>query len=246
VTPTQAWALLGSGEFDPWTEAVDRRMLSRDGSPPGKVLVLPTASAAEGDEVFDRWAAKGLAHYADHGIEAEVVTLKTRDDAHREELVSMLDGAAMAFFSGGNPAYLASTLDGTPFWAALRESMDRGLGYAGCSAGVACLGDTAPDSARRSMDDDLWRPGLGVFPGTWFGPHWDTLDGFAPGFTSFMESSLPQGSRLIGIDEDTAMVGDCTRWDVVGTGAVHVLEGAAWTRHEAGESFALALAPSSP
>ena len=57
---------------------------------------------------------------------------------------------------------------------------------------------------------------------------------------------MPQGSRLIGIDEDTAMVGDCTRWEVVGTGAVHVLERGSWVRHDAGESFALALAPASP
>ncbi|HEY6567733.1 MAG TPA: Type 1 glutamine amidotransferase-like domain-containing protein [Actinomycetota bacterium] len=246
MSATQAWALLGSGEFDPWTDEVDRRMLVRDGARPGRVLVAPTASAAEGDGVFDHWAAKGLAHYAGRGIPAQVVALKTRDDAHRQDLVSMLDEASMIFFSGGNPAYLASVLADTPFWTALRGAMAHGMGYGGCSAGVASLGDTAPDSARESIDDELWQPGLGVFPGTWFGPHWDTLDGFAPGLTGFMESSVPEGSRLIGIDEDTAMVGDCTRWEVVGTGGVHVLERGSWTRHGTGEAFALALTPVSP
>ena len=235
------WALLGSGEFEPWTEDVDRRMLGRDDARTGSVLVLPTASAAEGDEVFDRWAAKGLAHYAAAGIDATVVPLKSRDDAYRDDLVDMVGGASMVYFSGGNPADLASVLRDTPFWRALLGAMRTGMGYAGCSAGVACLGDMAPDSARATIDAQIWRPGLGVFPGTWFGPHWDALDLHVPGLIGLMESSLPDGSRIVGIDEDTAMVGDCTRWDVVGAGSVHVFEHGAWTRHAAGETFALAL-----
>jgi cyanophycinase len=239
------WALLGSGEFEPWTEAVDRRMLSRDGARPGGVLILPTAAAAEGDEVFDRWAAKGLAHYASAGIEAQVVPLKSRDDAQQDDLVDMVDGASMVYFSGGNPADLAAVLLDTPFWRAVLDAMDGGLGYAGCSAGVASLGDMAPDSARATIDAKIWRPGLRVFHRTWFGPHWDALDLHAPGLIGLMESSLPDGSRLIGIDEATAMVGDGTRWDVVGAGGIHVFERGVWTRHAAGETFALALGPRS-
>ena len=65
-----SYALLGSGEFEPWTESVDRWILDRTGAATGPVLILPTAAAAEGDEVFDMWANKGLDHYARLGIEA--------------------------------------------------------------------------------------------------------------------------------------------------------------------------------
>lgn len=236
-----AWALLGSGEFDPWSEDVDRRLLARPGVAPGRVLILPTASAGEGPEVFDMWAGKGLDHYGRLGIEAEVLRLKTREDAHRPEMAEALLGASMVFFSGGNPAYLASVLVDTPFWTSVRAAMDRGLAYAGCSAGVACLGEIAPDSDRREFDEGFWRPGLGVFPGTWFGPHWDALDGFAPGLTDFIVSSVPEGTRLIGIDENTAMVGDGHAWSVIGVGGVHRLEGGAWTHHRHGEDFELTL-----
>jgi cyanophycinase len=242
---SRAWALLGSGEFDPWSEDVDRRLLTRSGAAPGRVLVLPTASAAEGDEVFAMWAGKGLDHYGRLGIEAEVLHVKTRDDAHRADAIAALDGAAMVFFSGGNPAYLASVLRGTPFWAAVRDGMDRGMAFAGCSAGVACLGDIAPDSDRQEMDDDLWQPGLGVFAGTWFGPHWDALDGFAPGLTDFIVSSLPNGTRLVGIDENTAMVGNGRDWSVIGVGGVHILAGPEWTHHRHGEDFVLPLSDGS-
>src|SRR5439155_11002014 len=77
-----AIALLGSGEFEPWTEEVDRWLLER-ATGDGSVLVLPTASAPEGDPIFDGWANLGLDHYAQLGIPAQVVPLKTREDADR-------------------------------------------------------------------------------------------------------------------------------------------------------------------
>ncbi len=234
------WALLGSGEFEPWCEEVDRWLLERANGD-GRVLVVPTASAPESDEVFDGWVAKGLAHYASLGIQAEAVQLRTREDAEREDLASMLDGASVAFFSGGNPAYLSATLRGTAFWAALRAAKARGLGYAGCSAGVACLGDQAPDSDANDIDEETWKPGLGVFPGAWFGPHWDALDTFKPGLTEFIVSSVPPGEVLLAIDEETAVVGDGSVWQVMGDAGAHVYLDGDWQHHGSGSVFELEL-----
>ncbi len=234
------FALLGSGEFEPWSAAVDRSVLdAAEGD--GRVLILPTASAREGDEVFDGWASKGLEHFAATGVPAEVVPLKTREDAARSELVARLNGASVAYFSGGNPAYLAATLIDTPFWRTLRGEMERGLAYIGCSAGVACLGDIAPDSDVRELGEAMWKPGLGVFPGASFGPHWDALDDFIPGLTDLIVSSVPEGATLLAIDEDTAVVGDGNDWSVMGESGAHVYREGAWGHHPAGSSFALAL-----
>lgn len=237
----RAFALLGSGEFEPWTEPVDRWLVQRPDAGGDRVLILPTASAAEGNDVFDGWGSKGLEHYRALGLQADVVPLKTRQDASRADLIEHLDGAAAVYFSGGNPAYLASVLIGTPWWAALRQAMERGLAYAGCSAGVACLGDVAPDGARQDVNGELWRPGLGVFPGYRFGPHWDTLDRYVPGLRSFIETSLPPGTTLVAIDEDTAMFGDGIRWRIIGDGGVHVLEDGRWTARGDGEVFDLTM-----
>ncbi len=80
-------AFLGAGEFEPWSEVVDRWVLERsDGD--GSVLVLPTASAPEGDDVFDGWARKGLAHFASLGVPAAVLPIRRREDAEREDLAS--------------------------------------------------------------------------------------------------------------------------------------------------------------
>lgn len=227
--------LLGSGEFEPWAEEVDRRLLAeaRD----GPVLVLPTASAPEGDEVFDRWARLGLEHYGRQGVEAEVLAVRTREDAHRPDLSARIGEAAMVFFSGGNPTYLASVLDGTSCWGAILEGLRAGLAYAGCSAGVASLGERTTWRYHR----DPLGPGLRLFPGTNFGPHWDVIDRFLPGQRQRVTATLGDDHRLVGIDERTALIGDGRRWSVVGVGRVHVLEGGEWADHPGGASFDLEL-----
>lgn len=237
------FAFLGSGEFEPWTEPIDRALLSDAGpSGSGTVLVLPTASAHEGDGVFERWAAQGLAHYRALGVSVEVGDLRERPDASRADLLAALERASVVYFSGGNPARLAATLAGTPFWSRLVARLDEGLAYAGCSAGVACLGVLAPDSERDPSDARIWQPGLRLFPTTLFGPHWDALDTYADGLTALIVASVPPGATLVGIDEETAMVGDGTTWRIEGRGGVHVLHEGAWRHARAGSHLELPLA----
>src|SRR5882724_1349827 len=56
------FGLFGSGEFLPWAEPVDTRLVESSSRRDGRVLVVPTASAPEGDAVFERWAAMGTEH----------------------------------------------------------------------------------------------------------------------------------------------------------------------------------------
>jgi cyanophycinase len=234
-----AIGLLGSGEFEPWSEVVDRSLLARARRGDGRVLILPTASAPEGEEVFEMWGQKGLDHYRHLGIDAEVVPLRTKADAENAAFAARLRRASMVFFSGGNPAYLAATLAGTRFWRALRWALPRGLAYAGCSAGAACLGPKAPDSSARELTSDVWRPGLGVFPSIYVAPHWDALDSYVPGLTAFFVAAVPATCKLLAIDELTAIAGDGVNWTVLGKSAAHLWENGAWLHFPAGTSFSL-------
>jgi cyanophycinase len=236
----RAFGLLGAGEFDPWSEPVERWLLERARNAGGPVLILPTASAHEGEDTFQMWANKGLEHYRALGIPAELVAIRTRQDAGRPEIVGELEKAAMLFFSGGNPARLAQVLDGTPFWREAVAAIDDGLGYGGCSAGVAWLSETTFDSDAQSFDS-VWAPGLGYVRDTVFAPHWDIVDEWIPGAKDFIIASVRPGHRLVAIDEDTALVGDGRSWRVMGRGGVHILEAGAWTIHRPGDSFDLEL-----
>ncbi|HEX6261655.1 MAG TPA: Type 1 glutamine amidotransferase-like domain-containing protein [Actinomycetota bacterium] len=228
--------LLGSGEFEPWAEEVDRWLL--DGASDGRVLVAPAASAAEGEEVFSRWGRRGVAHYERLGYAAEVLPLKTRDDAADPRLASRLDEASMVFFSGGNPADLAATLAGTFFWDRLLQRLGEGLAFGGCSAGVAFLGELAPDSSIADPPGgDPWRPGLSAFGGVVLAPHWDTVDAHVPGFRTAVERMVGPGLVLVGVDERTALIGDGRTWRVTGEGSVHVRFQDAWTSYPPGRTL---------
>lgn len=235
-----AFAFLGSGEFEAWSEPVERWLLTRSRNPDGPVLVCPTAAAHEGDGSFNGWASKGLEHYRDLGIAAEVLPLRTHDDALRDTVVARLESASAIFFSGGNPARLSQVMLGTPFWHALQTAVDSGLPYAGCSAGVACLTEVTYDSDSRDFDS-IWAPGIGFVKDALFGPHWDIVDSWIPGAKAFITGSVRPGQTFIGLDEDTAMVGDGRSWEVIGRSKIHVLAGGEWTRYADGESFDLPL-----
>lgn len=226
------FGLLGSGEFEPWSAAVDAWLLDRV-TGDGRVLVIPTASAPDGDQVFAGWGHAGLDHFAGRDVEAEVLEVRDRTDAQDQTMADRVSGASIVYCSGGNPAYLAASLKGTLLWQAVVAGLDRGMGYIGCSAGMACLGRRAPDSSVNSFSPEVWAPGLELFPRAWLGPHWDMLGRFAPGLVDEMTRTVPSDDLLVGIDERTAMVGDGEKWQVVGRGGVHVRTDDSWVRFAA-------------
>src|SRR5438552_9863323 len=145
---TRTFLLLGSGEFEPGTRDVESRALA-DATGDGSVVILPTASATEGDAVFDRWGRMGVDHYAEVGLRAEVLPLKRREDSFREELAERAEGASLVYFSGGKPQHLANVLRDTPLLDAILRVMDRGAVWAGCSAGAMVV-SRSRDGARGS------------------------------------------------------------------------------------------------
>ncbi len=238
----RTFALLGSGEFEPWHDEIDRWLLERaGGAEPRTALVVPLASAPEGREVFDEWAAKGRAHYERLGVPVEVAMLLERDDASGDAVLRQLDDASLVFFSGGNPWHVARSLTGTPFWDRLVRRLDDGLVYAGCSAGVACLTSLTFDSDTEDFDE-VFKPGLGYVPGVLFGPHWDMIETWVPGAKAGIIAAGGSDVTVVGIDERTAMIGDGEVWSVRGAGAVYLYrDGTQIASHRAGGEFGLAF-----
>ncbi len=212
--------LLGSGEFEVWSHSVESGALA-GASGDGRVAILPTASATEGDAVFERWGRMGLDHYAERGVPAEVVPVLTRDDAFRDDLADRIRGASMVYFSGGKPQYLAEVMDGTPCWVAVRHLMDRGGVYAGCSAGAMVASRSREQRTSKPRRGTGWLFGMGLVPHATFGVHWDRVRRI-PGAGMFLTARIGDDAWFIGIDERTAILGDGQRWEVHGLGSVTV------------------------
>jgi cyanophycinase len=224
--------LLGSGEFEAWSTEVESLALA-DAVGDGSVAILPTASASEGDRVFDRWGRMGLDHYAESGVPAAVIPVKVRDDAFDPDVVATVEAASMIYFSGGKPSRLADVLRDSPLLAAISRAMDRGATYAGCSAGAMVASRERNAGGRLGTS---WLFGLGLVPNVSFGVHWDRAARI-PGTQWWMTSRLPEGTWFLGIDERTAILGDGRSWTVFGVGRVTLRGPAADRTLRAGDRF---------
>ncbi len=194
-------ALVGSGEFLQVMAPIDAELLE---GRPRRAVFLPTAAGEEGPERVRYWVELGTTHYRAMGVEPVALEVLDRKDAGRPELAAKLAGAGLIYLSGGNPGYLAHTLAGTPVWEAILEAWHAGAALAGCSAGACALSRIADDFARPGRYSGA---GLAVVPQLVVLPHFDRLERWRPGLTETMAGRTPKDAVLVGIDEETALVG---------------------------------------
>ena len=100
-------ALVGAGEFLPAMLDFDRVLLEATGRARPRVVILPTASYPDGEDVFPRWAAMGVAHFASLGAEVEPVLVRDRRDAADPAACQAIGEADLIYLSGGKPAHAA-------------------------------------------------------------------------------------------------------------------------------------------
>ena len=236
--------LVGSGEFTPAMEAIDRDLLVATGRTRPRVAIVPTASWPDGDETFRRWIDEGTRHFLALGAEVEGVEMRTLEDALDGSCAQAIGEADLVYLSGGKPDHLLDTLAGTPAGAAIQAVHDRGGIVAGCSAGAMVLAARQPRIGRRRfLRLPLgWRDALGLVPASAVLPHYDA---FPEVLAAALVLLAPRGTCVVGVDEETAAVGRDGAWQVWGRGRVTVWHGRARTRYREGEGFRLDVAGSS-
>jgi cyanophycinase len=228
-------ALVGSGEYLPVMEAVDRYLLEHcgaDGRTP-RVVCLPTAAGQEGDVSVDRWSGMGVTHFRKLGAEVQAARITNRAEADDPRYTEMLAAADLIYFSGGNPGYLYQTMQGSQAWAAAESAWERGAVYAGCSAGAMILARELPD-LRGGTDRGA---AFGAIPARYILPHFDRMQRMRPVLTPFLKSRLRPGDFLLGIDENTALVGKVGGpWQAMGSSKVYVFTRKEVKSYAGGES----------
>jgi cyanophycinase len=228
-------ALVGAGEFLPAMAAFDAGLLGATGVGRPRVAVVPTASYPDGEAAFQRWAAMGVAHFAGLGAEVEPVMVRDRTAADDAAAAQAVGEADLIYLSGGKPSYLLEALGGSAVGRALAGAHERGAVIAGCSAGAMALAGHAFDFRIRLMPFPLrWGDGLGFAPGLSVVPHYDA---WPEPLSALIAFQAPRGSVVLGIDEDTAVVGQDGAWQVHGAARVTVWRGRRRERFRAGEAF---------
>jgi cyanophycinase-like exopeptidase len=226
-------ALVGSGEFLPTMAEIDAALLASSGRSKPRVVIVPTASWPDGEEVFRRWADMGSAHFTALGAEVEPVLVRDRFDADDDASAQAIGEADLVYLSGGKPGHVTEALLGSPVGDALVAAHERGATLAGCSAGAMVLADRHWDFRKRRLLWPLrWRSALGIVPGATVIPHYDA---FPEAFAAMVVLQAPRGMATLGIDEETALIGQDGTWQVQGKGRVTVWHGRSRERFRRGE-----------
>ncbi len=232
-------ALLGAGEYLPVVDPIDRYLLSSlhvEGRK-ARVVCLPTAAGQEGDASVNRWSSMGVEHF--QNLDADVTALPIIDRASADDprYESALESADLIYFSGGSPVYLYQTLQGSRAWNAAQKAWARGAAYAGCSAGAMILAQTVPNFRLMGAAS---QPGFGVLPAAYVLPHFDRAPSVFKPMIFALRRSLKKGQFIIGVDENTALVGRLGGdWQVMGVGEVHVISKNSEQTYSAGQQVPL-------
>jgi cyanophycinase len=218
-------SLVGSGEYLPVMKDVDCYLLESldlNGRKP-RVACLPTAAGREGDSSVNRWLTMGVKHFQALGAEVNPVRIIDRDSANDAQWEPILENADLIYFSGGDPAYLYETMKDSRAWNAAQRAWERGAIYAGCSAGAMILGKRMPSFRLGGTQQ-----GFGIVPATYIIPHFDAIPGIWKPIVYGLQRQLKKGERMIGVDENTALIGTLSKaaregeWLVRGASNVHI------------------------
>lgn len=225
-------ALVGSGEYLPSMSEVEAALIA---GRPARFVQLATAAAPEGPDSLAYWHGLGRESAQRIGVTQVVVPVVDRVSADDPELAALVEGAGLVYLSGGNPTFLTETLRGTRVWAAIVAAWRAGAALAGCSAGAMAMGGHVPDF-RHPVRGGI--PGLGVAPRIAVLPHFDRFVAHLPDLL-LRPFARAEGVTLVGIDEDTALVGGPLDWEVRGRGSAWVLGDGHRTEHPAGSRLRL-------
>jgi cyanophycinase len=218
---------------------VDRYLLANcgaDGRKP-RVVCLPTAAGQEGDKSVTRWSKMGMEHFTRHGADVQAVPVIDAKSANDLNYASVVADADIIYFSGGDPGYLYRTMKDSLVWEAAQKAWGRGAVYAGCSAGAMILGREMPDFRAMGIRSTA---AFGILPIASVMPHFNAIPLFGKPLVATLRRRLLDGEIMIGIDEDTAIVGKLNEeWTVIGKAKAHIFTKNESTSYTAGEKFSL-------
>jgi cyanophycinase len=216
--------VIGGAEDKVGPARVLRRFVRLAGGAQARILILPTASMVE-DEVVETYRTA----FGRIGA-AEVTAIRPTNRAEADDgaLVGQLAAATGIFMTGGNQLKLAQLVVGSALGDAIVDAHRRGVVVAGTSAGASimsahmiALGEEGVTPRQRASQLSA---GLGLLPGVIVDQHFDQRSRYGR-----LLSMVALSPHLIGmgIDENTAaLVTDGRRVEVVGAGAVFVVDAA--------------------
>jgi cyanophycinase len=180
----------------------------------------------------------GVDHFSRLGAQVRTVAVIDKESANDPEHASMIEEADLIYFSGGDPGYLHQTMKDSLAWTAAQTAWSRGAVYAGCSAGAMILAREIPDFRALGLRSIR---AFGILPAAFVIPHFDAIPAIWRPLIAALRRRLKEGDLMIGVDENTALVGRLNgTWSVMGESSAHLFRKDEVKTYDAGESFSIA------
>jgi cyanophycinase-like exopeptidase len=215
--------IMGSGETAPTMVKVHRRLLAAVGGGPAVLLDTPYGFqenaadiSARAQEYFDRSVGTPISVASLRRPGTDAVTVA--------EAFARVRSAHYVFAGPGSPTYALRVWAGTPLAALLAEKLAGGGGVTFASAAALTLGvATVPVyEVYKAGQDPHWEVGLDLLHAATglraaVVPHYDNAEGghhdtrfcyLGEQRLARMETELPAGAFVLGVDEHTAVVFD--------------------------------------
>ena len=188
----------------------------------GGKLVLATIASHEPDGYFESYQQA----FGELGV-TDLVELYVNDrsETHDAEKLKVFEGAAGVFFSGGDQLRIASQIGDTPIERRVADIHRAGGLVAGTSAGASVMSETmlvgGASSESYRIGELRMAPGLGLIRNAIIDQHFAER-----GRIGRLLGAVAHNPRIlgIGIDENTAIIARSNHFDVIGSGAVYVVD----------------------
>lgn len=178
---------------------------------------LPEEVAAEYIEVFTKLGVKQI----------DVLDIRNRQDAYKQENIEKLNDASMIYFTGGDQLRITAHMGGSPVYKRMLEIYLSGGAIVGTSAGASVMSETmmvrGSQDESHTLGDLAMAPGFGLLKGVIVDQHFAQR-----GRIGRLIGAVSQNPRNlgIGIDENTAIVVENgATVTVIGEGAIYVVDG---------------------
>jgi cyanophycinase len=196
-------------------------------TPNGK-LVLATIASEEPEEYFQEYSGC----FENLGIkELRHLYIADRAETTDEDKLSMLNDVDGVFFTGGDQLRISSQIGDTPFETKIHEIYDNGGVIAGTSAGASVMSEVmlirGTNAESHRIGDLHMAAGLRLLRDVIIDQHFAER-----GRIGRLLGAVALNPRIlgIGIDEDTAIMVRGREFEVIGSGAVYIVDGSSVTR----------------
>jgi cyanophycinase len=213
--------IIGGAEDKEGDCKILREFVRRAGGTKAHVVIMTAATGLPrevGDDytrIFERLGAEDI----------RVVDTENREDSSSSSAIEAIEQATGVFFTGGDQSRITSLIKDTPLDAAIHKRLSEGIVVGGTSAGAAVMPDVmiieGDSKTNPRVEVVEMGPGMGFLPGIVVDQHF-----LQRGRLGRLLSALSQQPAVLGfgIDENTAVVVSDNQFEVVGEGAVTVVD----------------------